>query len=302
MDALRRVRGQDLFKSHAKYMNADLALAAIATRRTGGYDQDHASVVLEPSYGQLDYYSPVLVCLAREYRRGMYQHLALWDEALGQIQRTRYVTPHGEPLLFELGGYAYVWLDPAVQPTVDAEKLAYHFPSVDEAYLRASWTPDDLLVGVHKGEIVVHAAGLPGIIEPMAGRDSTGAAVRSVRDDGQTAAIECGEPAGMPSLEINLNRTQRTLTVRRRATGNWSWWCHGAPRRDGNRLRWPQGMVVTVVKGELTSLAPEGYGPPLATGFLKLRLSDPAAKRFPLVTIAPTTDGLIELELKIVLP
>ncbi len=302
IDALRRVRGQDLFKSHAKFMNADLALAAIATRRTGGYDQDHASIVLEPSYGQLDYYAPVLICLAREYRRGIYQHLALWDETLGQIQRTRYVTPHGEPLLFELGGYAYVWLDPTVQPTVDAEKFAYHFPSVDEAYLRASWTAGDLVVGVRKGEIVVHAAGLPAIIEPMAGRESIGPAVQAVRDDGQTATIVCGEPGATPSLEVNLNRPQRTLTIRRRAAGDWSWWCHGAPKRDGNRLTWPQGVEATVTKGELTSLAPEGYGPPLATGFLKLRLNDPAAKSFPLVTLSPTADGLVELNLKIPQP
>ncbi len=304
MDALRRVRGHDLFKSHAKYMNANLALAAIAARRTGGYDQDHANVVFEPSYGQLDYYAPVLVCLAREYRRGIYQHLALWDETLGQIQRTRYVTPHGEPLLFELGGYAYVWLDPAVEPTIDSEKLAYHFSSVDEAYLRASWDVDDLVVGVRKGEIVVHAAGLPAIIEPMAGRDSAGAAVRSVRDDGQTATIECGDgdTAALRRLEVQIDRPQRTLTVRRRATGDWSWWCHGAPGLAGNRLRWPQGIEITVTKGERTSIAPEGYGRPLATGFLKLRLNDPAAKRFPLVTISPTADGLIELELKITHP
>lgn len=302
MDALRRVRGQDLFKSHAKNMNADLALAAIAARRTGGYDQDHASVVLEPSYAQLDYYAPVLVCLAREYRRGIYQHLALWDETLGQIQRTRYVTPHGEPLLFELGGYAYVWLDPTVQPTVDVEKLAYHFPSVDEAYMRASWTADDLVVGVRKGEIVVHAAGLPAVIEPMAGRESAGSAVRTVVDDGPTATIRCGQPNATPSLEVILNRPQRTLTIRRRAAGDWSWWCHGAPERDGNRLRWRQGIELTVTKGELTSLSPEGYGPPLATGFLKLRLKDPAAKTFPLVTIAPATDGLVELNLKLLRP
>jgi len=298
MDALRRVRGQDLFKTHAKHMNADLALAAIAARRTGGYDQDHASVVLEPSYGQLDYYAPVLVCLAREYRRGIYQHLGLWDETLGQIQRTRYVTPHGEPLLFELGGYAYVWLDPTVQPKLDADRLAYHFPSVDEAYLRASWTAGDLVVGVRKGEIVVHAAGIPAIIEPMAGREGVGAAVQAVVDDGQTATIRCGEPGAIPSLEVVLNRPQRTLSIRRRAAGEWSWWCHGAPQRDGNSLRWPQGIELTITKGELTSLAPEGYGPPLATGFLKLRLNDPAAKTFPLVTIAPATDGLVELNLK----
>ena len=69
---------------------------------------------------ELDYYAPILIFLASEYRRGICQHLALWDLTLGQIQRTRYVTPHGEPLLFELGGYAYLWLDPTVVPDTAA--------------------------------------------------------------------------------------------------------------------------------------------------------------------------------------
>ena len=65
MDALRRVTGRDLFIAHAESMNADLALASVAAHRKTGYDQDHANVVLEPSYGQLDYYSPVLAWLAK---------------------------------------------------------------------------------------------------------------------------------------------------------------------------------------------------------------------------------------------
>ena len=106
LDALRRVTGLDLFRKHERAMNADLALASIAARKSSTYDQDHANVVLEPSYGQLDYYAPVLLYLAREYHRPTLQYLALWDETLGGLQKTRYVTPHGEALLFELGGYA----------------------------------------------------------------------------------------------------------------------------------------------------------------------------------------------------
>src|SRR5262249_30256919 len=111
MDALRRVTGIDLFRTHASRMNADLALAAIAAEKAAAADEDHQTVVLEPSYGQLNYYAPVLLALAREYHRGLYQHFALWDRTLGSLQETRYVTPHGEALLFELGGYAYLWYD-----------------------------------------------------------------------------------------------------------------------------------------------------------------------------------------------
>ena len=79
MDALRRVTGKDLFKPFAKQMNADLALASIACRKPPGLNEHHANVVLEPSYGQLDYYAPILLALAREYRRPLYQQLAYGD-------------------------------------------------------------------------------------------------------------------------------------------------------------------------------------------------------------------------------
>jgi Domain of unknown function (DUF4962) len=287
MDALRRVTGQDLFKSHARSMNADLALASIASRRAGGYDQDHANTVLEPSYGQLDYYAPVLVCLAREYRRGVFQHLAAWDETLGQIQRTRYVTPHGETLLFSLGGYAFVWLDPSVASNTDEQKLSYHFPSVGEAYLRRSWQAGDLLIGVHKGEIVIHAGASAVIIEPMAGRDGPGLDVQSLDDAGQTATIRSADAEGTRALAVTLDRPGRKVVIRRRMPGAWSWLSHALPERTGNSLRWPGGARLEVTKGRIASCAPDGYGARLATGFLKLVLADPAPKKFPLITIEP---------------
>ncbi len=296
MDALRRVTGRDLFSSHAAHLNADLALAAIATGRKAGYDQDHANVVLEPSYGQLDYYSPILLCLARESRRGIYQHLALWDETLGQIQKTRYVTPHGEPLLFELGGYAFVWLDPSVQPNTAETKLSYHFPSVDEAYLRTSWQRDDLLVAVRKGEVVIHAGGLPVVIEPMAGRDAPTLAIQSLTDDGKTATIVCAGD-GEKSLEVRLNRPARKVTIRRRLPQAWSWWSHALPTHAGNDLSWPQGARLHVTAGELQSVEPQGYGPRLATGFLKLQMADPAYRQFPQAMVKLSADGWIEAEL-----
>ena len=40
-------------------------------------------VLFGPCYGQHDYWSPVLVYLAREQRRPVYQHLALWDQSHG---------------------------------------------------------------------------------------------------------------------------------------------------------------------------------------------------------------------------
>ena len=296
MDALRRVTGRDLFAAHAKRMHAELARASIAAHRRPGYDQDHANTVLEPSYGQLDYYAPVLVFLAREYRRGIDQHLALWDETLGQIQKTRYVTPHGEPLLFELGGYAYVWFDPSVEPHAGEAKLSYQFPSVDEAYLRTSWQADDLLVGVRKGELVIHAGGIPVLIEPMAGRDAPGLTIQSLADDGATASLRCADADGGRWLEVTLHRATRTVTIRRHLPGEWTWWCQGKPSREASKLAWPEGAQLQITSGEIASLDPEGYGPRLATGFLKLQMADPAYRTFPQVTIKPPSDGTIVAE------
>ena len=100
LDPLRRVTGLDLFRKHERAMNADLALAAIAARKPLSYDQEHANVVLEPSYGQLDYYAAVLLYLAREYHRPTFQYLALWDGSLGAVAKNtlRHAARGGAPL------------------------------------------------------------------------------------------------------------------------------------------------------------------------------------------------------------
>jgi hypothetical protein len=90
MDALRRVTGEDLFIPFAERMDARLALAGVAAPKSGAHDQDHETVILEPSYGQLNYYSPVLLALARTYRKPLYQYLALWARTVGSLQRRRW--------------------------------------------------------------------------------------------------------------------------------------------------------------------------------------------------------------------
>src|SRR5439155_851561 len=93
-----------------KYYAGYFTTPTIADEHRADSGESNQSIILSPSYGQLDYFAPVLLFLAREYRQPLCQQLAPWDHLLGSIQRTRYITPHGEQLLFELGGYAYVWL------------------------------------------------------------------------------------------------------------------------------------------------------------------------------------------------
>jgi hypothetical protein len=288
MDALRRVTGKDLYQRFAPQMNADLALASVAAGKKPGLDEHHANVVLEPAYGQLDYYAPVLLALAREYRRPVYQRLALWDESLGSIQRTRYVTPHGEELLFELGGYAYLWHDDSVGREVAEKKLSWHFPSVAEAYARASWNPDDLLVGVRKGEIVVHAGGVAVLIQPgVTTNNPAGTNALDIIDDGRRAVIRAVGTNSSPSLLVELDRGQKRLMIRRTGLDAWQFWSQGEPKRDGLKLKWQNGTTLIVREGSIKDYSPQGYTSPMSVGNGLLPLKDPASYSHPLVTLSP---------------
>ena len=287
MDALRHVTGKNLYQPFAQQMNADLALASVADRKRPGLDEHHANVVLEPSYGQLDYYAPVLLALAREYRRPVYQRLALWDESLGSLQRSRYVTPHGEELLFELGGYAYLWNDDSVPHKTDEKKLSWHFPSVAEAYVRASWNPGDLLAGVRKGEIVVHAGGIPVLIQPGVTTNApAGTNVLELIDDGRRAVIRCATNS-TPSIEVELDRRQQKLVLRRSGFDRWQFWCQGEPKRDGQKLKWPNGTALIIRQGQIADWPPKRYTTALSVGNGLLPLNDPAPRSHPLVTLSP---------------
>jgi hypothetical protein len=299
MDPLRRVAGKDLFPKFERAMNPDLALASIAGQeRLNHPDEHHQSVVLSPAYGQLNYYAPVLLCLAREYRNPTCQYLARWDDTLGRIQTTRYWTPHGEQLLFELGGYAYLWCA-ETPPTKPLEKrLSFHFPSVDEAYLRAGWEPGGLVAGIRKGELVVHAGGQPVLIEPTDWREpATGIHVASVEDNGRVAAIHCTDSVG-EVLTVELHRMERRLTVRRRAKEDWQWWCQGTPTRKDSVLRWKSGVILRVISGEIKSYEPRGYEPVLSVGFGKLRMADPSPMAYPKCTVRLGTNDEIVVEVR----
>ena len=297
MDALRRVTGKDLYETFARQMNADLALASVACRKRPGLDEHQANVVLEPSYGQLDYYAPILLALAREYRRPIHQHLARWDESLGSLQRSRYVTPHGEELLFELGGYAYLWCDDSVPDKGDEPKLSWSFPSVDEAYARTSWNAGDLLVGMHKGEIVVHAGDQAVLIQPGISESPTNLVFRNLNDDGRTALLRYDDHGGQ-SITVELDRRQRQLQIRRQWSDDLQWWCHETPSRKGNVLFWTNGVTVSVKSGSLGTFEPEGFKPKFAVGNNLLDLVDPMARSYPLVKILAPAKGETVIEIK----
>jgi hypothetical protein len=297
MDALRRVTGCDLFGPYGRYMTADPALAGLATTKEPGHSRSHETFLLQPSYGQLDYCAPVLLGLARAYRRPICQHLALWDGSLGSLQQTRYVTPNGEQLLFDLGGYAYVWYDPAVPAEPDESRWSWLFRSVDEAYLRASWTPGGLLAGVRKGELAVHAGGRTVLIgTALQPPDPPAPCVRSVTDTGDAAVLRCDGKDGS-ALEVVLHRPDR-MVIRRILKHPWQWTCHGTPERTGNTLTWDAGAAVRVVAGTLAGWEPEACREEMVVGNGLLALRDPAPTASSRATVHPSEHGEIMLDVR----
>ncbi len=292
MDALRRVTGRDLFDEFAAQMDGRMGLAAVVARKHPGHNEDNRSVLFAPSYGQLDYWSPVLLYLAREYRRSIYQHLALWDESLGSLQQTRYVTEHGEQLLFEMGGYAYAWYDSTVAAQVEPDlPLSFAFTDVGEAYARAGWEPGGLAVAVRHGAVIIHAGG-DAVVVDQTGQPGWTAEATTLSDDGSTAVIACeGDPA---SQQLELRRPDTALLTRTGA-GSMRWWCHALPERDGDTLRWPSGVTLVVEEGTMAAVEPEGYLDEKIVGLGKLHLVDPMPMRYPRITVEPTAGGVIRL-------
>lgn len=287
MDALRHVTGRDLFTKYKTNMNADLALASVASEHWPGYAHNDDDTVLEPYYGQLDYYSPVLVMLAREYRRPIYQHLARWDHTLGSIQKTRAITPHmGEQLLFTLGAYAYCWYDATVPDQVGNERLSYHFKSVGEAYLRSSFEPGDLLVGVSKDRIVVHAGGIPVLVAMNVGeKPLPDLQITSVSDTNGIAILKGNK--GTNAFTFELNRREHTLRIVRTGNDDWLWYSPHKVTQNGKALMWGQRATLKVNNGNIASVEPDAYSPLFATGFNKLTLKDPAPQKLSRLSLAP---------------
>lgn len=301
MDALRRVTGRDLFREYERFMNGRIALAAVVGIKRPGYNEEHQSILFGPSYGQLDYWFPVLLYLAREYRRPIYQHLALWDRSLGAIQKTRYVTSNGKQLLFEMGGYAYAWYDPTVPDRIEEHlPISFEFPDVNEVYARSSYEAGAIVVGMKVGRLGVHAGGRPVLIdlydvhhEPKPAGDLT------LRDDRSNAVIHCsGIPnSGFAEQRIELERPDR-LTICRKGSADVPWWCHGEPTQDRNTLTWPEGTVLRVTKGRILSLDPEGHRDEKIVGLGKLKLVDPMPISYPLIIVRPL-EGELAIEVRI---
>ncbi len=297
LDALRRVTGRDLFAEFPDALPGRIALAAVAGRlpRDVLYNERERTVLFAPDYGQIDYWSPALVFMAREQRRPIYQHLALWDESLGKLQRTRWITPRKkEELLFSFGGYVYVWYDPSVPDEIERGlPLAFDFPepAVNEAYLRDSYHLGDIVVGFKKGGLSVHAGGRPVLVDRLETNDVNKPAApvdeMLVADDGRLAMIRCVGPqkAGIKEQRVELHRPGR-LTIRRETAGEMTWWYAGDAKRDKNTLRWSDGTTLAVTRGHIARIDLKGYAE-TKRHYGGMRFADPHPFVYPVVIARP---------------
>ena len=305
MDALRRVTGRDLFREFPESMPGRMALAAVAGKHPAvlQYNESNRSVLFGPSYGQLDYWSPVLVFLAREQQRPIYQYLAGWDASLGELQRSRYITPtKNEELLFSFGGYVYLWYDADIPAAIEADlprSFEFPEPEVNEAYLRDSYRAGDIVVGFKKGGVIVHAGGRPVLVDMLKTDDVNKPAEpideMLLADDGRLAKIRCIGPksAGIGEQNIELHRPGR-LTLHRQTTEPLTWWFAGKPLRDGNTFTWPDGTTLTVATGTISNFDERGFVE-TKTHYAGMKYADPMPMVYPTVTVQPD-QGVVKID------
>jgi hypothetical protein len=304
MDALKRVTGEDLFREYSKYMRPAIAFAAIAGQNDQEWGEENRSVLLCPNYSQLDYWSPVLMGLARQYRDSGCQYLGLWDKKIGGIQKVRYITPNkGERLLFAEGGYAYAWYDPEIQACIkENAPKSFSFPEVNEIYVRQGYNKGDFVMAISKKDnpsqspVVVIHAGNDAIINTIDVPDSN--SVYELADDGNTAVIRGIAPEHSKACidRIVLDRRTRKITVELRTSKPFSFWSHSLPMRDGNSLAWPHNAVLKVCSGRITAIDPNSHSDQPQVVLKKqkfLRFRDPHPCRYPITTITPDDEKII---------
>lgn len=307
LDALRRVTGRDLFAEFPGCMPGRVALAAVAGRQSAEFtaNEPDRSVLFAPNYGQLNYWSPVLVYLARLQRRPIYQYLAAWDESLGSLQHTRFFTPHlKEELLFGYGPYSYIWCDPTVPAEVEPDlprSFVFPEPEVNEAYIRSSYKPGDVVAAMLKGSVIIHAGGRSVFVDRMNTTDQNKPAPPVeqllVADDGRSAMIRCVGPKEFDVGEqlVELKRPDH-VTLTRHTTTPVEWWCMDSPQHDGNRLIWSDGVQLEVKRGKIAEFKPDGYlETPVHFGGMKW--ADPCPHTFPTVRVEPD-DGVVAIEVE----
>jgi hypothetical protein len=115
-----------------------------------------------------------------------------------------------------------------------------------------------------------------------------------VADDGRLAMIRCVGPTaiGVKEQRIELHRP-RHLTIRRHVSQLVKWWYTGEANRTGNELVWPDGTKLTVTRGEISGVDPQGFTETMVH-FGGMKFADPHPFIYPVVTARPDS-GVLEI-------
>ena len=92
---------------------------------------------------------------------------------------------------------------------------------------------------------------------------------------------------------VELERPSR-LTVNRHCSKPITWWCAGDLRREENSFVWPDGTKLSVRKGSIAEVNPEGLVEKLVH-FGGMKWADPHPFTYPTIKVEPA-DGQIVLE------
>jgi hypothetical protein len=162
-------------------------------------------------------------------------------------------------------------------------------------YLRSSYDRGDLVVGMKKGGVVVHAGGHRVFVDEVNVEDINdpreAADEMILNDDGKRASIRCVD-SHFGEQHIELQRPA-DLTIDRKTSKTVTWWFSGPAEKSGNSWTWPNGTQLTLLKGKIISTIPEGI--------ISEQISQPGVKftdrhpfAYPRVTVEPV-DGRITI-------
>ncbi|WP_432970526.1 hypothetical protein [Dactylosporangium sp. CA-233914] len=298
LDPLRRVTGVDLLTGAACALDLRTALAAYRPRR-------ERSAANEPLYGESTGLSAVLFATAAERRDPSLFWLATLEPTAGRTEIWPAQTPkRREQMRFAPGGYAYAWSRAPLEPGGPPRLEPWHFPSIDETYLRTGWTGEDILVTIRSGRVTVHVGAELAfedltptrVVDVQASREAGTGVYRSepaglctsITETGRDGTVfwaRDGSTDASPDMFVRLDVGERTVTIQRR--GPWSRRFVFVPAH---------GMQLQVRRGTVVATSPDGHRPDIRPGYGLLDVIETDARHFPTVTVEPDADR-IELTL-----
>lgn len=306
LDPLRRVTGHDLLTAHARALDPAPGLALYLPRRTATADG-------HPHYGPSTGMCAVLSALARERSDPLLAAVAAQEVAPGRLEVWPARTPRrGEQLWMAWNGYAALWHpDGSLPEPADGGSgaaapagLAWHSPTLGEAYVRSGWEPGSFVVAVRRGRVTAWARGdcafadlTPDTVVDVEESRRTGSGIfrteppglepASLRltDLGDAAVVTGADAAGAPLLRVSVDRRRRTVTV---------------VRLDGQRRRWWWGSPAApaVAVGTVTDIVAGGHRPDLRAGYGLLDVVETDPRAYPVATVEPD-EGRIEVAVQL---